>query len=578
MTKLPRDPYTDVSIVLCGAAGQGVQTVEDILVHVLKRSGFHVFASREYMSRVRGGSNSTEIRVGSSPVRALVDRIDILLALSGGIRPNITERLDARTLILADGSEIGDEVAGLCGDFIDVPLLSMAREAGGPVYAGSAAAGIVAGLFGADPSLLNEFYEKRFGEARGSLIEGNRKAAGMGMDIASDMGAGGRLSVVMKRTAEIGERIILNGSEAVSIGAVTGGCSFIASYPMSPATGVLTFMAKHSHDFKIGVEQVEDEIAAINMALGASFGGARSMVSTSGGGLSLMAEGVSLSGIAEIPVVLHIGQRPGPGTGMATRTEQGDLNAAVFAGHGEFPRIVYAPGSLEEAFRLTFKAFNMAARYQVPVFVLTDQYFLNSFYDLPPFDLSECRLEKHITRSDEGYRRYAFSADGVSPRSVPGYGSGTVGTDSHEHEEDGHAKEDFHLRLSMTNKRLKKAGGILGESVPPVLTGPKNFETLVIGWGSTRHIVEEALASMETPALAHLHFPQVYPIPPGTREMMDRAERTIFVEGNATGQFEGLVRRETGRPASGRVLHYSGLQISVEALRRELTALLTERK
>ncbi len=574
MTKLPRDPYGDVSLVLCGAAGQGVQTVEDLLVHVLKRSGFHVFASREYMSRVRGGNNSTEIRIGSKPVRALVDRIDILLALNGGIRTNITERLDARTLILADGSEMGDEVAGLGGDFVDVPLLSMAKEAGGAVYAGSAAAGIVAGLFGVDTSLLNGFYEKRFG---GAVAEGNKKAAGKGMNIASAMERKGRLSVVMKPPTESGDRMILNGSEAVSIGAVTGGCSFIASYPMSPATGVLTFMAKHSHDFKIGVEQAEDEIAAINMALGASFGGARSMVSTSGGGLSLMAEGISLSGIAEIPVVLHIGQRPGPGTGMATRTEQGDLNAAVYAGHGEFPRIVYAPGSLEEAFNLTFRAFDMAEKYHIPVFVLTDQYFLNSFYDLPLFDLSGCQTQKHIVRSDADYRRYALSSDGVSSRSVPGYGSGTVGTDSHEHEEDGHVKEDFHLRVSMSNKRLKKAEGILGESVPPVLTGPTDFETLVIGWGSTRHIVEDVLASMERPGVAHLHFPQVYPLPPETHDMLDRAERTIFVEGNATGQFEGLVRRETGRGGSERVLHYSGLQISVEILRSELEALLAKR-
>ena len=574
MFRFPSKGNSDLSLVLCGAAGQGVQTLEEILVDSFRKAGYHVFASREYMSRVRGGSNSTEIRVSSKRVRALVDRMNILLPLNGGIRANIRERITPETLILGDAVEIKDELADRDGTFLNVPLMEKGREAGGPVYTGIVAAGLLAGLLGIPPEIPEGLLRERFIAKSEQVVKNNLSAFEKGMGLFKELVAPKGVSADIPRGKEASGEMMLNGSDAVSLGALAGGCDFMSSYPMSPATGVLTFLARHARSHAVAVEQAEDEIAAINMALGASYGGARSMVSTSGGGLSLMGEGVSLAGITELPVVLHIGQRPGPATGMATRTEQGDLNLAVYCGHGDVPRAVFAPGSLERAFRLTFDAFNLADEFQVPVFILTDQYFLNSFYNVPEFDTSGLKVRRFLVESGADYRRYEVTESGVSPRSVPGFGGGIVGTDSHEHDETGHVQEDFELRRRMVDKRLRKKKGILSRVIEPTVTGPKSYRNLVVTWGSLYHIVEEALERAGLQGTAHLHFDQVFPLHPGTRSYLEKAERVIAVEGNATGQFADLVRKETGFLIEERVLWYSGLQVPVETVAARLLKLL----
>jgi 2-oxoglutarate ferredoxin oxidoreductase subunit alpha len=300
------------------------------------------------------------------------------------------------------------------------------------------------------------------------------------------------------------------------------------------------------------------------------------MATTSGGGLALMSEGISLGGITELPVVIHVGQRPGPATGMATRTEQADLEFVLHAGHGEFPKAVFAPGSLEEAFYLAQRAFNLAARYQTPVFILTDQYFLNSYYDIEPFDAEGLTIEKHIVESTEDYQRYVVTEDGISPRSVPGYGKGMVGTDSHEHDADGHVQEDFHLRKRMVEKRLRKMEGLKKETVSPTLLGTEDYDSLVIAWGSTRHIVEEAVKRLGRKGTAVLHFSQVYPLPKETESYLRKAKIVVDVEGNATGQLARLIRTETGFEIPRRILSYTGLQMSVEFVAEELRKLLSQ--
>jgi 2-oxoglutarate ferredoxin oxidoreductase subunit alpha len=572
MVVLPKPNHHDISLVLCGAAGQGVQTVEEILVKALHEGGFHVFASREYMSRVRGGNNSTEIRVSSKPVNALVDRIDILIPFNSGLRQNIVERIDDGTTIIGDGKELGNELSGL-GRFVDVELFERAQTLGGKVYAGTLAAGIVAGLMEIDRTTLYNYFEGRFA-GKADVIEKNKSAVDAGYEMAQKLKDDNVITVTMKVGERSNNSVVLNGTDAVSLGALAGGCDFLTSYPMSPATGVLTFMAKNARHFGVAVEQAEDEIAAINMALGASYGGARPMVSTSGGGLALMAEGISLSGITELPVVIHVGQRPGPATGMATRTEQADLDFALHVGHGEFPKVVYAPGTLEEAFYLTQKAFNVAAKYQVPVLVLTDQYFLNSYYDVEPFDTSNLTIESHIVESGPDYQRYVITEDGISPRSVPGFGVGLVGTDSHEHDAQGHVQEDFHLRKNMVEKRLRKLEGLKKEAIPPTLWGNEKYQNLIVAWGSTGPIIQEALKVLGRDDTALLHFSQVWPFPQEAAICLERATKLVAVEGNATGQFANLVRKETGIKIKHRVLHYSGLQMSVEWVAQRLEEIL----
>ncbi|MBN2269433.1 MAG: hypothetical protein JXN61_02400, partial [Sedimentisphaerales bacterium] len=327
-------------------------------------------------------------------------------------------------------------------------------------------------------------------------------------------------------------------------------------------------------DFGIVVEQAEDEIAAINMALGAWYAGARAMVTTSGGGFALMAEGLSLAGMIESPLVAHLAQRPGPATGLPTRTEQGDLELAIYAGHGEFPRAVFAPGTFEEAFHLTQNAFTLADRHQSPVIILTDQYLMDSYYNVPAFNLSGLGVESHIVKTETGYKRYELTDNGVSPRGVPGYGDGLVVVDSDEHDECGHITEDLLLRVKMVEKRLKKLDAMTDEAVRPTLTGPEDYKNLVVCWGSTRNIVSEALAELHRGDTSLLHFSQVHPLHPSTGDLLGRADKLILIEGNATGQFGKLIKLATGIDIESRMLKYNGLSFTVEEIVEDLRGFL----
>lgn len=272
--------------------------------------------------------------------------------------------------------------------------------------------------------------------------------------------------------------------------------------------------------------------------------------------------------MVESPAVIHLAQRPGPATGLPTRTEQADLNLALYAGHGEFPRIIYAPGNIEEAFYLTQRAFNVADRYQVPVFILTDQYLVDSFYNLPGFDLKELKVEKHIVKTTRDYVRYAITEDGISPRGVPGYGEGLVRVDSDEHDEFGHITEDFDTRVRMVDKRLRKGKTLKKDIVRPKLIGDENYRVLLVAWGSTLEPIREAIEDMSGVAL--LHFSQVWPLDESAVEHMERAEKVVAIEGNATGQFANLIRQVTGFHIKDRILKYSGLQFTVEELKEKI--------
>ena len=361
----------DVSIVLCGAAGQGIQTVEKILVRCLKLSGYHVFATKEYMSRVRGGSNSTELRISSKRISAYVDRIDILVPFDEHALSHVQSRISSDTVILGDEENISLDAPVSSEDSIIVPFSRVASEIGGKIFINIIAVGVIAGLFRVEQKILTDFIQEYFSKKSKEIIEKNILAIKKGLEIGSQLLESGNIRISVEKKPHAQDEILINGAEAVSMGAIAGGCNFLSSYPMSPSTGVMVFLAQHADEFGLVVEQAEDEISAINMALGASYAGARALVTTSGGGFSLMTEGVSLAGMIETPVVIHVAQRPGPATGLPTRTEQADLELVLYSGHGEFPRVVFAPGDLTQAFELTQRAFNLADKFQIPVFILT---------------------------------------------------------------------------------------------------------------------------------------------------------------------------------------------------------------
>ncbi|MFC1539615.1 2-oxoacid:acceptor oxidoreductase subunit alpha [Candidatus Latescibacterota bacterium] len=558
----------DISIVLCGAAGQGIQTVEQLLTHVFKLSNYNLFSTKEYMSRVRGGSNSTELRVSSHKVSALVDKIDLLFPLSSEALKHVAGRISTETIIIGEKEKLlsADDTF----EIIDIPLTETANTIGGAIYSNIIIVGVIAALFKIDSGVLKDYLRKRFGKKGKTVVEKNIDAVETGFKIGAELVNSGKIDISLSKDESVSDEIIINGGDAVSMGAIAGGCNFISSYPMTPSTYVLTFLAGQSKEFDILVEQAEDEIAAINMAIGAWYAGARAMVTTSGGGFALMVEGLSLAGIMESPMVIHLAQRPGPATGQPTRTEQGDLLFALFSGHGEFPRIMFAPGSLEEAFYLTQKAFDLADKYQVPVFVMTDQYFIDSYYNIPKINVSGLKLEQHIIKTDSEYRRYEITKNGVSPRGIPGKGDGLVIVDSDEHDYAGHLTEDTEIRVEMNDKRLKKIDAITKEAVPPKLTGNKTCKYLVVCWGSTYNIVTESVQGLGRNDVSTLHFSQVYPLHPDSSAYFKNAENLIIVENNATAQFASILKLYLGIDIPTKILKYNGLAFSVEELTEKL--------
>jgi len=564
----------DISIVLCGAAGQGIQTVEQLLTHAFKLSGYNLFSTKEYMSRVRGGSNSTQLRVSSKKVRACLERIDILFPLNREDLEHVRHRITPETVIVGEKEtllESGDEQPV---EIIDIPFSTIASEIGGTIYANIVATGVIAALFGIDKESIIDDLKERFSDGEKAVTTHNIRAVKRGYEIGSELIQSETVSISIGKGPEVADEIIINGGEAVGMGAIAGGCNFISSYPMTPSTAVLTFLAQQSKEFDIIAEQAEDEIAAINMAIGAWYAGARGMVTTSGGGFGLMTEGLSLAGAIESPLVIHLAQRPGPATGMPTRTEQGDLDLALYAGHGEFPRVIFAPGTIEEAFDLTARAFNLADRYQVPVFILTDQYLIDSYYNIPVIDVSNFKIEQHVIPTDEGYKRYALNESGVSPRGIPGDGKRLVIVDSDEHDEEGHITEDHDTRVQMVNKRLGKRSSLAQEAVLPVLSGKTSDTTMIVCWGSILTVADEAIRRIGRNDLSLLHFSQVYPLHPDTEKILRKAKRLVVVEGNATSQFARILKIYTGIDIETKINTYSGLPFSVEELEGRLREVL----
>jgi 2-oxoglutarate/2-oxoacid ferredoxin oxidoreductase subunit alpha len=558
----------DISLVLGGAAGQGVQTVEALLVAVLKREGYNVFACKEYMSRIRGGSNSTEIRLTHHKCRAFVDRIDFLFAMDKDVIPHLQDRITKDTIILGE-REKACELLKEC-HIINVPFTRFANELGNPIYTSTVTVGVALGILMADEKIFEEYLREHFARKGEEVVRKNIEAAKKGYAFGKHIAYHEGIEVHLSKNKNVADEVLVDGTEALGLGALAADCNYISSYPMSPGTGLLTFLAEQGKNFGVVVDQAEDEIAAINQGLGAWYAGARAIVTTSGGGFDLMTEGVSLSGMIETPIVVHIGQRPGPATGLPTRTEQADLNLVLYAGHGEFPRAVFAPGTPEEAFFVVQQAFYIADKYQIPVFILTDQYFLDSVNSFSKENLKNIEPKNHIIKTTSDYQRYALTKNGISPRGVPGYGKGLVGVDSDEHDEEAHITESAEVRVAMHEKRLRKLGGVRAEALMPTEIGDvKMADTLIVTWGSNHSVVEEALQILAREDVAALHFCQVYPLSPKTKKLLAK-KKIVVLENNFSGQFANLLKMEYGIKITEKILKYDGSPFSVEEVVEKL--------
>jgi len=551
-------------VVIGGGAGQGLVTIGELLARAIVRSGYHIVVTQDYMSRIRGGHNTFSIRVSTKPIGAPQEPIDCLVALDKETVGLHREQLTPPGTIIVDESADLEEPSCL-----NVPFKDFASSR----LQNVAALGVAGALLGLDESILTLTLKDSLGKKKPELAEENRCALMTAYTWASAQ----PLSFPgLSPVDNSDRRLMMNGNEAIAFGAISTGVKFCSFYPMTPATSISLNIVRHSDLFGIVVEQAEDEIAAINMAIGASFAGAPSMVATSGGGFALMTEGVSLAAMTETPVVIIVAQRPGPATGLPTRTEQGDLEFVLHAGHGEFPRAVFAPGSIEECYGLTRKAFELAEHFQGPVFVLTDQFLADSYRAVIPFDLKDAGPAAFISSADFPipYQRFAVTESGISPRLFPGTSTHLVGADSDEHTPDGHITEDLNVRREMVEKRLQKGGDIMNESIPPQFHGDGDPDLLLVSWGSSKGSVDEAAEVLNVRGMraATLHFPQVWPLVPDRFvKYLEAAGKAICIEGNATGQFARLIRRETGFHIPNLVLRYDGLPFTPGYILERLT-------
>ena len=569
----------DLSIKIGGEAGQGLQSIGYILSKSLAKGGFFIFANRDVMSRIRGGHNFFQIRISEESIQAISEKVHLLVALDEQSIFQHQHELVKDGMIIFNGKKTFQK--NLDRNLLTVPFEILAKEKiGRSIMANSVAAGSALRLLNYDFNYLESVLNEEFKKKSVEVAEKNIQAALVGYEYVKENSNDFKYGINPINVSY--KRLLITGNEAIASGALISGCKFLSGYPMSPSTPIQQYFASKMKDYPIVYDQAEDEIAAINMILGASFAGVRAMTATSGGGFSLMTEGLSLAGMTETPAVIVIAQRPGPATGFPTRTEQGELEFIIHAGHGEFPRAVFAPGNAEQAFYLTSKAFNLSEKYQIPVIILSDQHLSDSYYTVKRFDTSKIKIERGIfyalsDKEEYGeYRRHLITDSGISPRLFPGEDLGLVVTDSDEHNEEGHIIEDAETRNNNVNKRLRKFEKLKNEISPPFEFGPNNADILLIGWGSSFGALKEAvnLLNSEGQKTRMLHFSEIWPFPRSNfLKVVKDAKLTINVENNSTGQLAHVIRAETGFEVNSKILRYDGRPLSPAYIIHEMERL-----
>ncbi len=553
----------DLNLVLAGEAGQGLKTLESLVGKALFRAGFNIFSSKDYMSRVRGGHNFMSIRFGSEPIQAPKEEIDILVALNDESIEKHQHKVHEDGFILYDGKFDDPR-------FIDIYASEMAKRIN-PKAKNSVYAGAVWKLLDLPIGILNDLFGDKFSDD--DIIYDNQQLFEVGYN-AIDDGVEVNYNKAFLDDSNEGD-IYLNGNQAIGLGAVAAGVKFYSAYPMTPSTGILNFLAQNQKEFGIAVEQAEDEIGAINMALGASYSGVRAMTGSSGGGFSLMVEALGYAGVGEIPLVIAEIQRPGPATGLPTRTGQGDLLFAINASQDEFPLIVLAPTDQENAFYQTFRAFNLADKYQLPVIILSDQFLADSSKNIPGYNVEDLEVDRSFVDkakfASKKYKRYLFTEDGISPRAYPGQlPDNVVLVDSHEHDENGFVTEDIELRNKMMAKRFKKLDKFITEDrKEPEYIGPEEPDNLIVCWGSTSGPLKEALEIIKekNDNIGLLIFKDIWPLPVSKlKSLASTARKIISVEANYSGQLAKLIQQEAVIKVDHKILKYDGRPFTAEKI------------
>lgn len=536
-----------------GAQGEGIDSCGEILSTALTRLGHHIFAYRHFMSLIRGGHTNYKIRVSPEPVYYHGDILDVLIAFDQRTIDENSEEFHDDTLIVYDNNFEATNPTKKRVELLPVPMSEFANDLGNVIMKNMVAVGVSAAVLQLDPQMFYKMIEDRFARKGADVVQLNKSAVEQGYQYFLERHA--KHTRPLPETGAYRPKLLISGNESTGFGALAGGCRFMAAYPITPATEIMYWLVNNLPNFGGKVVQAEDEIAACLMAIGANYTGVRAMTSTSGPGFSLMQESLGLAGIAEIPLVVVDVQRGGPATGLPTKTEQSDLNALLYGSHGEMPRVVLAPSTIEECFYYMIKAFNLAEKYQCPVLIATDLFLGMSKQSLERFDYHQITVNReNIITYDEAsfpaceFKRYLDTPSGVSPRSFPGYPYTQYTALSNEHDELGREEqEDPPNRLRQMNKRMRKLNSLSTEDWGARYYGPREPDVLLIGYGSTFGQLHEARewTAGQGVKIAHLQITAINPFPRHTVDSaISKAGKCLVVENNYTGQLKGVIQRE----------------------------------
>ncbi len=554
--------HKEVTILIGGEAGQGIQTIGALLAKVCSNAGLFIFSMDDFESRVRGGHSFHLLRISTQALTAPCLKPDILVALDGKTLGYHKDKLSSSGISILNSDDTAEDQSNI----YNIPLVSLAEEAGGKIASNIVAAGAVLAIIGAAFRDLEQVLKKQFSKKGESVLAFNLKAAEKGYETGKRIDFA--LSLDFNPVAH--QNPVMNGAKAAALGALAADCRFVPFYPMSPGTSIISNLVPYADQLPVVIEQAEDEIAAVNMAIGASFAGVRSMISTSGGGFCLMVEGLGFAAMSETPIVILNAQRPGPATGLATRTAQADLLFAINASQDEFPRFVFAPGGIIETFNAVKKAFFLSEKYQVPSIVLMDQFLVDSAKtETGLFKIGhehESFLEKDTKLYQaETYLRYKITDTGVSPRRIPCDSESLVRATGNEHTQRGLSFENPENRNVMVEKRFKKFSSMKNEMTLPEVFHDKSAFFLT-AWGSTKGSVIEAGKTLRDKGIdvGWIIFEDIWPLDSKGLETVIKDKKLIVVEGNATCQLGSLIRQQTGVDYFSSILKYDGRPIYPE--------------
>jgi 2-oxoglutarate ferredoxin oxidoreductase subunit alpha len=539
-----------------GQQGEGVESTDKIFSSALNRLGYYLYGYRHFSSRIKGGHTNNKIRISTKPIRAISDDLDILVAFDQETIDFNAHELRANGVIVADAKFNPVVPEGIKARLFPVPITAIAEELGTSLFKNMAASGASWALLGLPLEVFNKAVEEEFGRKGAAVVEKNIEAVRKAAEFILEAN-GGPLPEFQLEPADGKQKLFMIGNDAIGLGALSGGCRFMPAYPITPASEIMEYLIKTLPKFGGTVIQTEDEIAAVTMAIGANYGGVRTLTASAGPGLSLMMEAIGLAGMTETPVVIVDTQRGGPSTGLPTKQEQSDLNAMIYGTHGEIPKIVLSPSSIEECFYDTIEAFNLAEKYQCPVILLTDLQLSLGKQSCEMLDYNRIQIDRgallqgelNPTEENKLFKRYEFTKDGISPRVIPGQKYGIHHVTGVEHDQEGRPSESTENRQKMMDKRMEKLKHV--KVTNPILVDAPHQqpELLIIGMGSTGGTIDEARARLTDKGITsnHVTVRLMHPFPAEElKPYLETAKTVVVVENNATAQLASLIKLNVG--------------------------------